>query len=184
MLKIIDFYSQLNGLKQKDVEFVNLILGRDNFLFLDFNRIYLGDDLHSRKLRKYIDVYMSELMYKVLNGDRAAISSLLEGIHESNETYLGYSKVTGSLPQGKSLGPKLKDEVLNNITTWAALFRSNPIIDSFQYGIKEIGPDRISDIVTSICKGGLIEFTRDQCLKHSIPMQTFMLRYFNMKSIY
>lgn len=178
MKKITENFSQLNGLEQKDVEFANIYLGIDNPLYVDFNKILSSTD-SKHNLATYINEYMSDLTHNLFNKNENLLKENLEGIHESNETYLGMSAYSNNLPQGNSIGYKLKSEIFDDLISWKDLLMKTPFIDSFQYGVKGIGSDRISDIVVSICKEGLIKFTQEQCLKYHIPIETFMIRYYN-----
>lgn len=169
MVKIIEHFGlEAQGCTQHNVEFLDLYLGIDNKLFLDYNKILLGNSAFYGVMRADINVFMNNL-FRFLANNNADLSLLLDGLHETNETYLGLSK---GRPKGKSVGNELKEKIFQNLQFLKrAMAQGNFEIDTIYFGIENIGPDRISDIVTSIIKSRLIEFTQQQCVKHSILTQ-------------
>jgi hypothetical protein len=183
MVKIIKHFSlDQQGYNQYNVDFLDLYLGIDNQLFLDYNKILQGNSSIYRVMRTDITVFMKHLFRYLGSGQDKDLSILLDGLHETNATHLGLSK--GS-PRGKSVGNELKEKIFENLIFLKdAMLRGNLEIDSIYFGIKNIGPDRISDIVTSIIKNRLIEFTQQQCTKHSIFTQKVAVsKVFNSRTV-
>lgn len=172
MTKIIEHYGLDNqGHNQHTVDFLNLHLGVDNLLFLDYNKILLGNSPIHSLMRSDIEAFMKSMFDYLSRKQDANLSNLLDGLHETNATHLGMSK---NKPKGNSVGDELKKEIFKNLKFLRRAFLNGILeIDSIYFGIENIGPDRISDIVTSIIKSRLIEFTKQQCLKHSIPTHRF-----------
>lgn len=170
MVKIIEHFGlDVQGCTQHNVEFLNLYLGVDNKLFLDYNKILLGNSALYAVMRADINVFMNNLFRCLANNNNKDLSLLLDGLHETNATCLGLSK---GRPKGKSVGNELKEKMFQNLQFLKrAMAQGNFEIDTIYFGIENIGPDRISDIVTSIIKSRLIEFTQQQCVKHSILTQ-------------
>lgn len=120
-----------------------------------------------------IDAFMNSMFHFLTRRQNTNLSQLLEGLHETNATHLGMSKGN---PQGNSVGDELKEEIFRNLIFLRRSFMNGNLdINSIYFGIENIGPDRISDIVTSIIKLRLIEFTQDQCTMLGIPMQRFAI---------
>ena len=172
MVKIIKHYGlDAQGYNQQNVDFLDLYLGIDNLLFLDYNKILLGNSQLYVAMKADIDAFMNSMFAFLTRRQNTNLSALLQGLHETNATHLGMSK---NGPQGNSVGNELKKEIFKNLLFLRRSFlNGNLDINSIYFGIENIGPDRISDIVTSIIKLRLIEFTQDQCRKHGIPMQRF-----------
>lgn len=170
MVKIIEHFGlDGQGCTQHNVEFLDLYLGIDNKLFLDYNKILLGNSVLYAVMRADINVFMNNLFRCLANNNNEDLSLLLDGLHETNATCLGLSK---GRPKGKSVGNELKEKIFQNLQFLKrAMAQGNFEIDTIYFGIENIGPDRISDIVTSIIKSRLIEFTLQQCVKHSILTQ-------------
>lgn len=175
MLKITqEFGLDAQGYTQHNVDFLDVYLGIDNPLFLDYNKIILGTSSLHRSMKYDIDIFMRNLFQSLTNINDSDLSKLLSGLHETNATHLGMSK---NIPKGNSVGDELKNEMFKNLKFLRKAFlKGNHEIDSIHFGIPNIGPDRISDIVTSIIKSKLIDFTQKQCLKHGITTHTFPMK--------
>jgi hypothetical protein len=182
MKKIIEqFGLDAQGYTQHNVDFLDLYIGIDNKLFIDYNKILQGNSLLYGAMRTDIDVFMRNLFIYLANNRDADLSILLNGLHETNATHLGLSK---GKSRGKSVGNELKEKIFENLHFLKrAMSKGNLEIDSIYFGIENIGPDRISDIVTSIIKSQLILFTQQQCIKHSILMQRVVVsKIFNSRT--
>jgi len=170
MIKIThEFGLDAQGYTQHNVDFLDVYLGVDNPLFLDYNKIILGNTIFHRYMKNDIASFMGKMFLYLSSTNDIKLSELLDGLHETNATHLGLSNGN---PRGKSVGNELKEAIFNNLKYLKKAFsKGNLEIDSIYFGIKNIGPDRISDIVTSIIKSHLIEFTQKQCTKHNILMK-------------
>ncbi len=168
MVKITkQFNLHSQGYTQHNVDFLDVYLGIDNPLFLDYNKIILGNTPLHKSMKKDIDTFMRSMFVFLSKNQDKNLSDLLGGLHETNATHLGLSDGN---PRGKSVGNELKETIFKNLKYLKKAFsKGNLEIDSIYFGIKNIGPDRISDIVTSIIKSRLIDFTQSQCAKHNIP---------------
>jgi len=163
---ISEFDLDKKGFTQHNVDFLNVYLGVDNSLFLDYNKIILGSSPLYKLMQKDLNIFMKNMFEYLAKGNDKYLEELLLGLHETNATHLGMSKYK---PKGNSVGDELKKEILNNLKFLKKIFlKGNLEIDCLYFGIEKIGPDRISDIVTSIIKSKLILFTQQQCFKHSI----------------
>lgn len=158
------------GYTQHNVEFVDLYLGVDNRLFIDYNKILNGNSVLYRAMRNDIESFMRYL-FNALAAERTDnLRTLLTGLHESDSTHLGMSE---NAPNGNSVGKELKRNILANLLYLRRAFLNGVLqIDGLYFGIENIGPDRISDIITSVIKGRLIEFTKQQCVLYDIVTES------------
>lgn len=167
MKKITNYYSQLHGLDQTDIDFVDLYLGVDNPLFLDFNKILADNSKELKDFRSSIFSYMEKMISELQANELKKLLPHLDGLHETNHTFLGLS--SGN-PRGNSVGDELKGNIIGALHFLKrAMIKGNLDIDAIFLGIENINADRISDIITSIVKLELILFTQRQCVKHNIP---------------
>jgi hypothetical protein len=183
MTKItVNYGLDVQGYNQHNVDFLDVYLGIDNLLFIDYNKILLGTTPLYRSMKGDIDVFMKALFQNLISKNDTDLSKLLRVLHETNATHLGMSK---NGPKGNSVGDELKNEMFKNLKFLRKAFlKGNLEIDSIYFGIENIGPDRISDIVTSIIKSRLINFTKKQCVKHGITMHSFpMKKIFNSRNV-
>lgn len=171
MDKIIQYFGlDKKGANQGNVDFLNVHLNKDNKIFLDYNKIIKFSDTLSSKMTNRIDNFLGALFKYVFNKKSTETSKLLEGLHECNLTKLGMSKAK---PSGNSVGNILKELIqLNADYVVAALKTGQFSPDVLYFGIDQIGPDRTSDIIVSIVKQELIEFTQEQCAIHGILLQS------------
>lgn len=159
-------FSQLAGLQQEDVDFVDVYLGVDNPLFLDFNKILTDNSKEFKGFRNSIFSYMEEMIAGLQVNRSKKLLDHLDGLHETNFTFLGLSSAN---PKGKSVGNELKIRIIEAMQFLKkAMVKGNLDIDTIFLGIDNINADRISDIITSIVKRELILFTQEQCKKHGI----------------
>lgn len=175
MVKITKEYGlDIQGYTQHNVDFLDIYLGVDNLLFLDYNKILLGNTPLHKLMKNDIDSFMKSMFLYLTRNQDSNLSNLLKGLHETNATHLGMSKNNLKGPKGNSVGDELKKEIFKNLKFLKKAFiKGNLEIDSIYFGIEKIGPDRISDIVTSIIKSRLMDFSKQQCIKHSIPLHSF-----------
>lgn len=156
-----NFSSVFNiGLRQPELEFVDIKLNRDNPLFLDPRLIEYQRDPIAKKMHKRIEIFWAEVFKAIRAKDIKRTHALLEGMKEPRETRLGYA----SGIQGNNVGEVLKDEIITALQNSFAI--KTGILSHFgdvELFIDQIGIDRISDITTKIIKDVLIEFTQDQC---------------------
>jgi hypothetical protein len=172
MKKISSNYGlDMLGYNQHNVDFLDVYLGIDNPLFIDYNKILMGASPLHKSMKSDIDIFMKNLFQHLVHKNDLNLGILLHGLHETNATHLGMSK---NNPKGNSVGDDLKNEMIKSLKFLRKAFlKGNLEIDSIYFGIENIGPDRISDIVTSIIKSKLISFTNLQCIKHGITTHSF-----------
>lgn len=158
------------GSQQPNLNFVDIVLNRDNLLFIDPRLIEASEDFEIKKMQPYIEAFWGELIRRVRSKDVKKIYSILSGLKEPHETRLGYSFSKAS---GNSVASKLKPKIIDAITRNKAV--QSGVLSHFsdvELFIEDISSDRISDITTKIVKSVLIEYTQEQCRLHGILMTT------------
>ncbi|MEI9958749.1 MAG: hypothetical protein WDM90_21115 [Ferruginibacter sp.] len=152
-----------------DFEFLDIYANQDIPLFLDPYGISAMGTKWARDCQSQITTYFQYLVDSLRTGDKRTITKLLNALHEVDEVALGYSQNT---PSGRGIGPKQAQEIQHAFETSHAA-KSGDIKDIADCAlmIPGINRDKISDITANILKKQLIEFTQQQCKKHSIPMR-------------
>ncbi len=175
MGKITQEYGlDVQGYTQYNVDFLDLYLGVDNRLFLDYNKIFQGTSPIYLLMQGDIHAFMDTLFTGLAGYNYTDLNNLLFGLHETNATCLGMSK---DKPAGNSVGKELKQKISDNLFFLRQTYMNGVReIDSLYFGLEGIGVDRISDIITSIVKKRLIEFTLQQCTLLGIPTQPFLVK--------
>jgi hypothetical protein len=108
------------------------------------------------------------LLTNIRNGDNAKAIALLQRLKEPNETHLGLSV---GKSRGRALGTSSAQDV------WQALANSQAVktglltdLEDTVLMIEGISVDVVSDVVTNIIRGPLIEFTQSACKQYGIPL--------------
>lgn len=163
------------NLSQQDVEFFDVVLDTDNEAFVDYNLIKkqaLSCPL-AGEMANSIDSFMKNLFSYAHFKKNNELSNLLAGLHESNQTSLGFSF---QQPKGKAVGNILKETIQGQIQfLMESLKNGNFTPNSFYFGLDNMGPDRTSDVLVSIIKSQLIKFTEDVAIKYSLPTKKFVV---------
>jgi len=171
---ISHFQLDKKGFTQSNVDFVNVKLDYDNLAFVDYNKILKFASPQTKDMKKSLDVFLNALFENVVFKKPVETRKLLKGIHESNQTRLGFST---KKPHGNSVGSVLKQLIQDNTEFIIESLKTGQFsYNTLYFGIDQVGPDRISDILVSIIKGQLIQFTVDQCLKHAIPTSSVKIK--------
>lgn len=152
------------------VDFLNVDVDRDNKLFLDPSAIRvhaLVDPLAQRAdhcLRSFFGQVLQARTSTI--PDHARGLSLLERLHEPNETRLGLS-VAGVAPAGHAFGAEMGQRLWDVLgrevfARRAAVSR----IEELALFVADVGDDLISDLTTRIVYEVLADFTALMCRRH------------------
>lgn len=164
-------FSEHFGLKVKseDLEFLDIYANQDIQLFLDPYGISAMGTNWSRRCELHITGFFQYLIDSIKVGDKKAIKTLLNALHEVDEVALGYSS---GKPSGRGIGGIQAKEIQAAFESSQAA-QSGDIKDIADCAlmIPGINRDKISDITSNILKKPLIEFTQQQCKKHGIPLK-------------
>ncbi len=167
-----------NYLMQSQVDFVNVFLGVDNPFFLDFNNIISSETEWANRMKKTLESFSFNLGSMLLTNKRE-LKGFLNNIHESNATYLGWSK---GRADGNSIGPILCKSLIDSLDDYKSLYISGKFsFNTMQFTTKQIGIDRISDFITSVCKLDLINYTISECDKYGIERtKSYRMLYYDL----
>jgi len=163
-------------LTQKNVKFFNVNLDSDNEAFVDYNLIRKkasSADKLAIEMVKSIDSFMKNLFHFAHFKEQKKLSSLLSGLGETNPTSLGFC--IGEI-RGKAVGSVLKVAIQGQIEfLMQSLKQGNFTPNSFYFGLDNVGADRTSDILVSIIKQQLIDFTKIIASQYSLPTKSFVI---------
>ncbi len=162
-------FSEYFGMKTKseDLDFLDIYANQDIQLFLDPYGISAMGTKWSQSCELHITGFFQYLIDSINVGDKKAIYTLLNALHEVDEVALGFSS---GAPSGRGIGGQQAKEILAAFENSEAA-KSGDIKDIADCAlmIPGINRDKISDITANILKKNLIEFTQQQCKKHNIP---------------
>lgn len=153
---------------QYELDFVDIDPNCDTPLFLDPYYISKCDfpfaiDAHST-LRSYF-----EFLLALLRGKRIQkAEELFSYLGETNDVCLGMSR---GKPQGHGMGPKDTTAIFKELLQSRAIFSGiMEDIEDFRIFIPNIDKDKVSDMTANIIRKHLIEYTKEQCNLHDIPL--------------
>ena len=156
------------------LDFANINLSKDNFLFLDPLRIRNGStELHKRCYSK-IEKFVRNMVELSKNKEYNKLLEFMDVFCERNETRLGYSIET---TYGKSFRYSEGVSIIK-VLSQGNVFESGFVEDIFDFSIaiNNIEKDKVSDLITTIIFEDLINYTQEQCKMWKIPMKTMELK--------
>lgn len=181
---VIMKFSEYFGLetnKQQDFEFVNIRVDIDNRLFIDPTRLQGLDTQWARNYEAKIQDFFFTIFELYIEGNRSVARNLFTSSGESNEIYIGYSK---GFPSGNGNSPDSLQLMFDFVHRHGLL--SEIIvgrIEDFPVFVPKFGPDLLSDLIASILKQELINFTIEQCELWNIKRDYKLTRdYWNSKN--
>jgi len=147
---------------QYELDFVDIDLEHDYPLFIDPFLISNQDNHWAIEANRTIKSFFEEFKRNMINKKYENAISMLNYMSEPKETCLGLSK-TGTT-HGRGLGK------INSISIVEKIISTNAIengivnnIEDLMLFVEDIDKDKISDMVTNIIRGKLIEYTKSQC---------------------
>jgi hypothetical protein len=168
-------FSNIFGLnkRQSELDFVDVLVDADIPLYVDPFAFKIGDDDFSIECNDLVISFFQDLVDALRNGEEHKARRLLDNLHEPNETRLGVSRPKPrELPQGRGVGTKQAQSL------YAAFAKSKAVqtgiltdLSDCELFIEGISHDKISDVTVNIVRRKLIEFTKDQCRLHGVPME-------------
>lgn len=165
--------SELFDLKktQLELDFIDIDVNNELPLFLDGQVFSLRDDVWSRWCSDLIEDYFRNIFSAIKIGDKTRMRMLYSYLAEPNETCLGRSK---NEPRGAFQGLESIEKIF---LSFYKIQEKNPeninvfqSISDMKFYIEGVGNDTISDIVTNIIREPLLEYTKNQCELHGIPL--------------
>jgi len=157
------------GVSQHELDFVDIPIDTDIRLFLDPYAISIPDDPWFVECNNIIVGYFDLVIEAIRARDETTSLRLLSRLREPNQTHFGFSQ---GFPSGRSIGDKQSVQLHDRLRRSRAV-RTGFLRDlaDCELVIPGIARDKISDITTNIIKAKLIEYTRDQCLAHRVPLR-------------
>lgn len=162
-------------LKQEEVDFLDVNLESDALLFL--NPTLLGELMDTALSNKVINnvysFFETVLDLYATNKKKYAIK-LFNQSGETNSVHLGYSRVNKGKGTSERALTKLFDTVLASKVLENKVL-SNPI--SLVLFVSNFAEDRMSDLIISILKKELVEYTLEQAILYNIPIENDEINY-------
>ncbi|MBE5804498.1 MAG: hypothetical protein E7316_08310 [Clostridiales bacterium] len=155
---------------QYELDFVDIDPNIDTPLFLDPYYIAKCEFPFAEKAHETIRSYF-EFLLALLRGDQIAKArELFSYLGETNDICMGMS---ADKPSGHGMGPK------DTLTIFKSLSDSRAIltgvmedIEDFRIFVPNVDKDKVSDMTANIIKWHLIEYTKEQCDLHGIPLSS------------
>ncbi len=167
------------GLHQDRLDFVDVDLLGDDPLFVDafLLRTSRRRTCWSRGVQLLQD-YFRELLTTPKVGPRQRVVDLLAGLHEPNETHLGYSR---RLARGHAIGDELGNQVGDALLQSRALETGLLRVEDTVLMVPGVGKDLISDLTTNIVRGPLVDYTHDIAGAFDLEMSAVVVRIWDRK---
>lgn len=165
-MKISEIYNLKKS--QYELDFVDINPDIDIPLFLDPYYISKCDFPFAinayESIRSYFEFLLALLKGKKIEQARELFSYL----GESNDICMGMSR---DKPSGHGMGPKDTDAIFKKLLKSQAI-RSGIMedIEDFRIFVPNVDRDKVSDMTANIIKIHLINYTREQCELHNIPL--------------
>lgn len=176
MMRFSEYFNLAS--KQKDFDFVDVRVDWDNVLFIDPTRIEAESDSLSKECDNIIHDFFNTVLdlYESNKIEEARNSLVYSG--ESNEIFLGY---TEGFPEGAGNSEEGLEKIftyihLNDLISKGLIGR----IEDLHVFIDEFGSDKMSDLIASLIKAKLVEYTILQCEKYGIQRDCMLTKkYWN-----
>lgn len=162
-------------LSQEGIDFIDINLESDALLFL--NPTLFGElvdaELSKKANQQVYSFFETALNFYSANNKKEAIK-LFNQSGETNAVHLGYSKTNKGKGASEKALTKLFDTVLASKVLENRVL-SNPI--SLVLFVEDFAEDRMSDLVISILKKELVEYTLAQAALHNIAIENDEINY-------
>lgn len=164
--RLTDFHNIL--LPQAEIDFAIPFLNEDLPLFVDPFLLWNSPSQQDQALHNLILGAFNQIVWLYFNGNEKVAIQLLDIGSECEEVGLGLSKTK----KGKRIGENSANKLLEVLKV-IPKFKSNSYehFEEIQFYSEIISKDRISDLTCNFIKSFLIDYTIDQCEKHSIPLE-------------
>ncbi|HSX34831.1 MAG TPA: hypothetical protein VLF62_04265 [Candidatus Saccharimonadales bacterium] len=154
--------------QQAELDFVDVpVDGSDIQLFIDPYAMTKRQDEWYVECAHAVYNYFDHLLELIRADKKSAAIQLLSGLHESNETKLGYSPKNHGSAIGREQSLKLYESLRQSRAVETGILKD---IEECNLMIPGIDRDKISDITTNVIKRYLIEYTQAQCKLHGVPL--------------
>ncbi|MDM7930525.1 hypothetical protein [Tabrizicola sp.] len=165
-MRVSDYFNL--GRSQPTLSFVDVDVLGDTRLFISPRAVRLLPSQWGDECVSLIQSFFSQVLHLIHSGDDETAVGLLEQLREPNETHLGLS-------QGKSQGRALGVQSARSV--WRALSKSEAAKSGLLVDLEDtvlmidgISVDVVSDMVTNIIRGPLIQYTQEASGQYGIPL--------------
>lgn len=162
--------SEIFNLKktQFELDFVDIDPDVDTPLFLDPYYISKCEFPFAVSAYKSIRSYF-EFLLALLRGQRIEqAKEMFSHLGENNDICMGLSI---GKPQGHGMGPKDMNAIFEQLLRSRALISGiMEDIEDFRIFVPNVDRDKVSDMTANIIKAQLLEYTKQQCNLHNIPL--------------
>ncbi|MGX7394253.1 hypothetical protein [Carnobacterium mobile] len=163
------------GLKQEEIDFVDVNLESDALLFLNPTLFReLVDTDFSKKVSHNVYSFFETVLNLYSTNRKNQAIKLFNQSGETNSVHLGYSKTNKGKGTSEKALTKLFDTVLSSKVLENKVL-SNPI--SLVLFVEDFAEDRMSDLIISILKKELIEYTLEQAILYHIAIEIDEINY-------
>lgn len=165
-MKISQIYS-LNK-SQAELDFIDIDIEKDIPLFLDPFFLSKKNDNWSIETTKTIKSFFQRVLDLIKKNQLDSAKELFQYLTEPNSTCLGMSK---GKPRGRGVGKSDTDDIFLNFAHSKAARTGliKDLEDSILF-VEGFGKDKLSDMTTNIIRNHLIQYTKNQCNLHGIPL--------------
>lgn len=157
------------GKRQAELDFIDIDPDRDTPLYLDPQLIAASPHPFAEACHAQVEGFFQHFLNLLKAKHFGPARELFGFLHEPNETCLGQST---DKPSGRGIGRDQADQLFESIKkSKAATTGILEHVEDCAIFIPGIGGDKVSDMTTNIIRGQLIEYTREQCALHRVPMR-------------
>jgi hypothetical protein len=154
--------------RQPELSFVDVDFMGDLKLYISPRAVRGLTDEWGSECTSLIQSFFSTVLELIRLGKHDDALTLLSHLREPNETHLGESKGES---RGRGLGSKKAGDI------WKSFAESRTVATGLFVNLEDtvlmidgISKDIVSDVVTNIIRGPLIEFTQSACRQYGIPL--------------
>lgn len=159
------------GVSHKQLDFIDIDIKVDYPLFLDPFLISRTENQFSAEVNETVKNFFSKIIHLILENNYEEALNLFQFMKEPKETCLGLSK-TGT-ENGRGVGKYDAKEILNGIIRSKAI--ENGLVKNIEdviIFVEDVYKDKLSDMITNIIRGHLLDYTNQQCEIWGIPTTT------------
>lgn len=150
------------GVTQKQLEFIDINLEKDYALFIDPFLISKEENAWSISVNETIKNFFNHVVLLIKEEKTEEAIKLFQFMSEPKETCLGLSK--SGTTNGKGIGEYDTKEIINEIIKSEVVEKELvKNIEDIIVFVEDVGKDKLSDMVTNLIRGHLLDYTEKQC---------------------
>lgn len=166
---------------QNELEFVDVPLELDLPCFINPFAIRNSKDTTAIEMNYLLNKHFKDMLNLIKDNKKKEALILIEGFSEKNTRGIHFGYSTNK--NGKSVG-KRKARAIYQAFNKSVAVKTGKLndIEECTLLLENVSYDTISDIILSICKKSLLEFTINQSKKYSLKTRPFKIRVLNENS--